>query len=180
MSTKFFYALILTAAGIVFQLLLFFSGFQTEKLATGQYLQWFGVVIAAVVLWFGISAVRDERGDAGTTYGQRVGAGFMISLYAGLMGGVYTYVHFKFINYDFADHMLVITRQKWAAAGLTADQMGRAEGFTRTMLSPGVQAVLAPFFSIIVGLVCSLLIAAIVQPKRPAPASAAPSVPPAA
>ena len=63
MNTKVFYALVWTICSAVFQLVLFFSGFQTERLATGKYLQWLGLGIAAAVLWFGIKAVRDEKPD---------------------------------------------------------------------------------------------------------------------
>ena len=178
MSTKFFYALVLTISMIVFQLLLFFSGFQTEKLATGQYLQWLGVVIVGVVLSLGIKAVRDENADRGLTYGPRVGAGVLISLYAGLMNAVFTYVHFKFINSGFADYEIEMIRVKWAAAGMTASQMDKAEGFTRVMLGPGVQAIIAPVSTLLIGLVLSLIISAFLESKPPAAAGNAPPPPP--
>jgi hypothetical protein len=174
MSTKFFYALVLTLATIVLQLLLFFSGFQTEKLATGQYLQYLGLVIMAGVLWLGIKAVRDEKPDRTLTYGQGVGAGVTISLYAGLMGAVYTFIHFTFINTGFADYMIAVTREKWAARGLTQAQMEGAEAITRKMLQPGVQAILGVLFVVLIGLVLSLIIAAFVKGKAPAATESAP------
>lgn len=66
MSTKFIYALTLTMCGAVLNLLLYFTGFQTEKLATGQYFQWIGFIVMAVVLWLGIKAVREES-EGGTS-----------------------------------------------------------------------------------------------------------------
>jgi hypothetical protein len=171
MSTRFFYALVLTLATIVLQLLLFFSGFQTEKLATGQYLQWLGLVIMAVVLWLGIKAVCDEKPDRPMTYGQRVGTGVLISLYSGLMGAVYTFIHFTFINTGFADYTIALTREKWAAKGLTQAQMEGAEAITRKMLQPGVQAILGVLFAVLIGLVLSLIIAALVKPKPQAAGS---------
>jgi hypothetical protein len=171
MSTKFFYALVLTLATVVFQLLLFFSGFQTEKLATGQYLQWLGLVIMAVVLWLGIKAACDEKLDRPMTYGQRVGTGVLISLYSGLMGAIYTFVHFTFINTGFADYTIALTREKWAAKGLTQAQTEGAEAITRKMLQPGVQAILGVLFAVLIGLVLSLIIAALVKPKPQAAAS---------
>jgi len=171
MSTKFFYALVLTLATVVLQLLLFFSGFQTEKLATGQYLQWLGLVIMAVVLWLGIKAACDEKLDRPMTYGQRVGTGVLISLYSGLMGAVYTFIHFTFINTGFADYTIALTQEKWAAKGLTQAQMEGAEAITRKMLQPGVQAILGVLFAVLIGLVLSLIIAALVKPKPQAAAS---------
>ena len=176
MSTKFFYALILTICSTVFQLLLFFTGFQTEKLATGQYLQWLGIVIAAVVLWLGIRAVYNESPARPFTYGKRVGAGVLISLYSGLMSAVYSFFHFRFINVNFADYMIDTLRVKWAASGLAESQMAQAEKFTRVLLSPGVQAILVPFFTVLTGLILSLIIAAFLGGKSQ-PAAESPQPP---
>ena len=59
MSTKFIYALTLTICGAVFSLLMFFTGLQTEKLATGQYVQYLGLVMMFVVLWLGRAEWRN-------------------------------------------------------------------------------------------------------------------------
>src|SRR3954465_4846179 len=101
MSTKFTYALILTVCGPVFTLLLFFTGFQTEKLAIGRNLEWFRLLISFTVLYLGVKAVRDETPGKGFSYGQALGAGTLIGLYATLMGSVYNYIHLKFVNPSF-------------------------------------------------------------------------------
>jgi len=170
MSTKFIYALILSICGAVFNLLMYFTGFQTEKLATGQYFQWLAFVMMFVVLWLGIKAVRDEAPEKGMSYGRGVGTGTLIALYSGLMSSVYSFIHFKFVNTEFADYQMAAIRTKWEAAGMAEAQMEQAEKFTRAMMGPVAQAILTPVFVTIFGLICSLIIAAIL--KRPAPAEA--------
>ncbi|HTL66796.1 MAG TPA: DUF4199 domain-containing protein [Lacunisphaera sp.] len=167
MSTKFSYALILTICGALLNLLLYFTGFQTEKLATGQYFQWFGMVMMFVVLWLGIKAVRDEAPAKGLSYGQGVGAGTLISLYSGLMSSVYSYIHFKFINPEFADYQIALMRSKWEAAGMKEAQMEQAERFTRMFTGPGVQAIMTPIFVTIFGVICALIIAAFLKRNPP-------------
>jgi len=167
MSTKFIYALILTICGAIFNLLLYFTGLQTEKLATGQYFQWLGLVMMFVVLWLGIKAVRDETPEKGMSYGRGVGTGTLISLYSGLMSSVYSYIHFKFVNTEFADYQLALIRSKWEAAGMKEAQMEQAEKFTRMMMGPGVQAVMTPIFVTVFGLVCALIIAAFLKRNPP-------------
>jgi high-affinity Fe2+/Pb2+ permease len=167
MSTKFIYALILTICGVIFNLLLYFTGFQTEKLATGQYFQWFGFVMMFVVLWLGIKAVRDEAPEKGMSYGRGVGTGTLISLYSGLMNSVYTFIHFKFINTEFADYQLALIRTKWEAAGMSGAQMDQAEKFTRMMMGPGFQAVMTPIFVTFFGLIFALIIAAFLKRTPP-------------
>lgn len=167
MSTKFIYALTLTMCGAVLNLLLYFTGFQTEKLATGQHFQWIGFIIMAVVLWLGIKAVRDEREGRYLTYGKGVGTGVLISLYSGLMSSVYSYIHFKFVNPEFVDYQLALIRPKWEAAGMGDAQMEQAEKIARMMMGPGVQACLTPIMVVLFGLILSLIISAFL--KRPAP-----------
>lgn len=167
MSTKFIYALILTVCGAIFNLLMYFTGLQTEKLATGQYFQWLGLVMMFVVLWLGIKAVRDEAPEKGMSYGRAVGAGTLISLYSGLMSSVYSYIHFKFLNTEFADYQLQLIRSKWEAAGMGEAQMEQAEKFTRMMMGPGAQAILTPIFVTIFGVICALIIAAFLKRNPP-------------
>ena len=167
MNTKFIYALILTITGALLNLLLFFTGFQTEKLATGQYFQWLGFVLMFAVLWLGLKAVREESPHKAMSYGKGVGTGVLISLYSGLMSSVYSFIHFKFVNTQFADYQLALIRPKWEAAGMAEAQMDQAEKMTRAMMGPVAQAILTPILVTIFGLICSLIIAAFL--KRAAP-----------
>jgi hypothetical protein len=167
MGTKFTYALILTIAGAGLNLLLYFTGYQTEKLATGQHLAWLGFVIMGVVLFLGIKAVREESPGQYMGYGKGVGTGVLISLFSGLMSSVYSFIHFKFINTEFADYQIELIRAKWEQAGMSSTQMEQAEGMTRMMLGPVAQAIITPIMVVFIGLIFSLVIAAIL--KRPAP-----------
>ena len=173
MSTKFIYALTLTICGAVFNLLMFFTGLQTEKLATGQYFQWIPLVLNIVVLWLGIKAVREEIEGKYLTYGQGVGAGTLISLYSGLMSAVYTYIHFKFVNPNFFDYQVVQMREKWAAKGLTDGQMEQAESMMRKFSGPGIYAISTPIIVVFIGVILSLIIAAFLKRNPPAENQAA-------
>jgi hypothetical protein len=132
------------------------------------------LVIAAGVLWLGIKAVRDEKPSRALGYGQRLGAGVLISLYAGLMSALYTYFHYQFINVNFADYSIARIREKWAAAGLGGSQMDQAEKITRTMLSPAVQALMTPVIMVLIGLVLSSIIAAFLESRSPEAPDGAP------
>ena len=172
MNTKFTYALILTIVQAVFNLLMYFTGYQTEKLATGQHLYWIMLPVTFALLWLGIKAGREEAADKSLRYGQGVGAGVLISLYSGLMSGLYNFIHFKFINPQFFDYQMELIRSKWTQAGMSSTQMEQAERFTRMMMGPVVQAISTPIMAVIFGLILSLIIAAFL--KRPAPAAVPP------
>jgi hypothetical protein len=107
------------------------------------------------------------------SYGKGVGTGVLISLYSGLMSSVYSYIHFKFVNTEFADYQIALIRAKWEAAGMGSAQIEQAEGITRTMMGPVAQAIMTPIMVVLFGLVLSLIIAAFVKRNPPAGATAA-------
>ena len=168
MSTKITYALILTVVGAVLRLLLYFTGFETEKVATGQYLNWLMIPVVVAIYWFGLKAVRDEKPHQAMSYGQGVGAGVVIALFSAIFSAIYNFIHVKFINPNFADYQIEMAREKWAQAGLASAQMEQAETVTRMFLSPGMQAVMTLVLGVLFGLIVSLIVAAFV--KRPLPA----------
>ena len=168
MGTKFTYALILTISQTVFSLLMFFLGYQTEKLAAGQYLNnWVPLIINIAVLWLGIKAVREENEGKFLTYGQGVGAGTLISLFSGLMSGVYAYIHFKFVNPNFFDYQAAMLRDKWAAKGMSDAQIEQAENMMRKFSGPGVFAISTPIIVVCIGVIISLILAAILKRNPP-------------
>jgi len=106
---------------------LLFSRVQTDKIAEGR---WFGLLpfaLVIVVTWLGIKAVREEAKDKALSYGKGVGTGVLINLYAGVIGSIYGFIHFTYINPDFRDYMMNMTRQKWAEAGISDTQMDAME-----------------------------------------------------
>ena len=167
MGTKFTYALALTICSAVMRLLLYFTGFETEKLAVGQHIMWLGLVFMIVILFLGIRAVREESPGQYISYGKALGTGVLISLFSSLMSGVYNFIHLKFINTQFVDYQLEVIKLQWEKAGMSATQMEQAEGVTRMMMGPVLQGVMTVIFGVLIGLVISLILAAIL--KRPAP-----------
>lgn len=172
MGTKLTYALALTGSAAVFRLLLYFTGFETEKLAIGQHLNWIMLPVMFAILWFGVKAVREERPHGAISYGQAVGAGTLIGFISSLFSAVYTYIHLKFINTSFVDYQMELLRNQWSAAGLGDAQIEQAEGFTRAMMGPGMSAGMAVVMGVLFSLILSLIIAAFV--KKPLPAHAEP------
>ncbi|MDF9827520.1 quinol-cytochrome oxidoreductase complex cytochrome b subunit [Ereboglobus sp. PH5-10] len=173
MSTKTTYGLILAAVGIALALLGYLLGLQTEKAGStlASMFQWIGTIAGFFVIWLGVRAVRDENNDQCLTFGQGFGAGVVIVLVAALISAVYTFVHFTFINPDYADHMMALVEQKWAEAGMNDRQMEAAEKITRMFFHPGALAAIGFLSQMFFGVVFSLVVAAIVKrnPARSVP-----------
>jgi hypothetical protein len=172
MGTKLTYALILTVVGAVFRLLIYFTGYETEKVATGQYLNLIMLPVVIGLYWMALKAVRDEQPHQALSYGQGVGAGAIIALLSSIFGAIYNFIHVKFINPNWGDYQIELAREKWMAAGMGEEQMSQAESVTRLFIGPGAHAISSLIMGVLFGLVVTLIVAAIV--KRRAPEGAVP------
>ncbi len=172
MNTTLFYAVVLALTNIVLALVGFFLGFQTEHLDQGRWFGLLGFIPPIVVLWLGVRALREEAADKSLSYGKGVLAGFLISLYSALIGLVYTFIHFRFINPNYADYVIDAARQKWVEAGLDDAKMAAAEKVMHVVMSAPVMALIGFVTALFYGVVIALILAAIL--KR-APATATPS-----
>ncbi|HVZ65224.1 MAG TPA: DUF4199 domain-containing protein [Lacunisphaera sp.] len=173
MSTTVLYALIMAIGQIVLTLVGYFLGYQTDKINQGS---WFGVVplVYAITIYIlGIRAVREESEGKYLTYGKGVGTGMMIALYSGIIGSIYAFVHFSYINPNFTDYLVEASRVKWAAAGMSDARMDAAEKGVRLFTRPAMQAVVGFCMSIFFGLVLSLIASAFLKrnPPEAAPVS---------
>ncbi len=158
---------------IVLTLIGFFLGFQTDKINQGS---WFGLVpliYAIVVYVLGIKAVREEDAGKYLTYGKGVGTGTLIALYSGLIGSVYAYIHFTYVNPNFTDYLIEASRIKWAAAGLSDSRMDAAEKGIRMFTRPAVQALVGFLMTIVAGVVISLIASAFLKRLPPEETQAA-------
>ncbi|MFA5263251.1 MAG: DUF4199 domain-containing protein [Opitutaceae bacterium] len=170
MRTYITYGAISAIAVALLNLALFFTGYQTEKLATGQYLQWIGFVIIIVVLVLGMRDVRESKPDKTLSYGQGVLAALMISVFYGLFTAVYTYIHFSFVNPNYTQYMLDIARSQMEAKNMPEAQIDAIIGMQAKMMTPVVMSIMTVIFAPIMGTIFGLIIAIFV--KRQAPADA--------
>lgn len=166
MSTTLLYSLIMAIGQIILTLVGYFLGYQTDKINQGSWFGFVPLVYAIVVYVLGIRAVREESPGKYLTYGKGVGTGMMIALYAGIIGSIYAYVHFAFVNPSFPDYLIEASRAKWAAAGMSDTQMEGAEKGVRMFTKPAMQAVVGFCMSIFFGLIISLITSAF-QKRNP-------------
>jgi len=162
MKTYLTFGAINTVASALFMLIMFFCGFQTDKMEAGQHFGWLGMIIPIAILYFGMRDVRDANGDKGLSYGSAVFAAFMISVFSGLFGAVYTYIHYTFVNPDFAQYAGDLARAKMEAANVPAAQIDAAVSMQAKFMSPVMQAIMSviigPIFGTLIGLVVAIFV----------------------
>ena len=167
MKTYLVYGVINAIAAALLNLVLYLTGYQTEKLSTGQYLGYIGIVIFFVVLFLGMREAREAKPDKAISYGGALGAAVMIALFSGLFGAVYTYIHFSFINTDYAQYVADMTRQKLAAKGLAEAQIDAMIKMSSLFMKPVLMAIFGIIGSVFMGTIGGLILAIFVK-REPA------------
>ncbi len=167
MNIPLLYALIMAIGQIALTLVSFFLGYQTEQINQGTWFGFIPLIYGIAVYWFSLKAVREENAGQYLTYGQGVGAGILVALYSGLLGSLYTYSHFTWVNPNFTDYLIEASRVKWAAANLSEAQMEGAEKGVRMFTRPALQAGFGFVATLVIGLIIALILAAFLKRNPP-------------
>jgi len=167
MKTYLVYGVINAIASALLNLILYLTGYQTEKLSTGQYLGYIGIVIFFVVVFLGMRETREAKPDKAITYGGALGAAVMIALFSGLFGSVYNFIHFSYINPDYPQYVADLTRQKLEAKGLPEARIDAAIKMSGMFMKPVVMAAFGAISSVFLGTIGGLILAIFVK-REPA------------
>jgi hypothetical protein len=163
MKTPLIYGFAMALVSAVLTFVLFFAGFHSsaEKMqsAFAQTIGFVGPFIIGVTCL--VLAMRERRAnapaDAPWGYASALGTGVMTGLFASLIGIVFAYVYFAYINPQMSEVIYQVQAAKMEAKGMSADQIERAEPMMRKMMSPLMMTV----FQTVVGFIWSVLLSLI-------------------
>lgn len=171
MKTCSLYGFISALAGAFVTLILYFLGFHSDisKLTAASWIGGLlGLAVTVVCLVLGVRARRDETPkDAEFGYGKAMWAGTLITFVASILSSVFTWTYYAFINPGFAEILLQDKQAKLEASGVSGDRLEKIESINRFFMSPVPMAVTALIMFVIIGVIISLIVAAVV--KRPTP-----------
>lgn len=172
------YGLAMSIAGALLTLALFLLGFHSDaaKLQTSQWISMVGgLAIGIVIIVMGTKARRETVPPGESfSYGQALGAGVMIVLFAALFGIATNLLYTQVINPNMNDIIVQAQIEKWEAKGMTSTQIEQAEGMMRKMMHPAIQVCFGFLGGMFFGTVISLITAAFL--KREAAAESEPPV----
>jgi hypothetical protein len=170
MKTYLTYGFIMTLASAFLGLGLYFGGFHADpaKLQLGQNIGIvLGIVIGIVCLLLGMREKRaTTTAEKSWGYGSALGTGVMIALFGTLMGAVYNYAYFAYINPGFQEVVLDAQIMAMEEKGLSAAQIDSAIPMMEKFMSPAVMTAFGAIMGFFWLLVLSLILAAFVK-NRP-------------
>ncbi len=176
MKTYLTYGFIMTLASAFLGLGLYFGGFHADpaKFQLGQNI---GIVLGiAIGITCLLLGMREKRAatppEKPWGYGSALGTGVMIALFGSILGAIYNYAYFAYINPGFQEIVLEAQIMAMEAKNVPAAQIDAAIPMMEKFMSPGVMTIFGALMGFFWLLVISLILAAFVK-NRPAVASPA-------
>jgi len=150
--------LILGLALVIYTLLLYFLD-QTFNKTLG-YISIL-IIIAGLVL--GVKSFRDDARGGIMSYGQGVGAGTVIGLYAGIIGAIFTYLLYEVIDPDLMGKLLTFTEENLVKSGRVPEEMiDQTMEMQKKFMAPWILSIGAVinyvFFGVVVSLITSIFL----------------------
>jgi hypothetical protein len=100
------------------------------------------------------------------SFGQGIGIGALTGAIWGVVAGALNLVYTKFIDNSAVTQAMAKAREQWEAQGMSDEQIEQASKWGQMMTNPGVAFVITVITGVLVGLVCSLVISAVLKKEK--------------
>jgi Co/Zn/Cd efflux system component len=125
------------------------------------------IAVSGLILFLGIKKFK-ESNEGFLTVGQAIKTGLGISLVAGIISVIYTIIFMMFIEPEFVNNLVEVTRQKTYEDNpeLTEEQVDGAMEIVKKMSSPGMMSAFILLASLFFGFVISLISGLILKKEQ--------------
>lgn len=146
---------------ILFSVILYAIGLKGDNKIT--YLNYVFLLGGIII---GTKEYRDKVREGDLSYGQGLGLGVLVSVFAGLMLAFYTYIFMKFISPEIIQEMLLMAEQQLVEQGKTESEIEMALKYTAMFMTPGIISIMLVVMHLFFGFIFSLITAAVFR-KEP-------------
>ncbi|RLD60917.1 MAG: hypothetical protein DRI95_14865 [Bacteroidetes bacterium] len=137
---------------IIYSILMYFLDLSLEK-----WVSWVSYVLLIGGIVYSTIQYRDTVLGGSITYTQALGFGVIVSLYAAVLSGIYSYVFFTFIDPDFIEKIVEMTQQQMLDQGLTEDQVEQAMEMQKGFMKPWIMVLISIPALTFMGFIFSLI-----------------------
>lgn len=167
MKASFKYGLIYSGVGIGTSLLLFGLGMEKDEVVQ-KVLNFVNIAIPAVVIFLGIRVARAQEGNGFITFGTGFSTGIIITVIGGLITTLYTYLYFKILNPGMITYIKMKQEEEMIKRGMTDSEVELMADTMEFWANPGMMSAFVLIGIILLGLVITLISAAILKKENPA------------
>lgn len=132
---------------------------------------WQRLLNFAAMLWFVIYGIKAYKKDNSgyLSLAEALKTGLAITLIAGVIGSIFTYLFTTIIEPDFVMNMLEASRVKMIEDNpeMTQEQMDMAMSISEKMMSPGILTAISIITSLFFGFIISLIAGLVLKNNRP-------------
>jgi preprotein translocase subunit YajC len=132
---------------------------------------WQSLLNFAAMLWFVIYGIKAYKKDNSgyLSLAEALKTGLAITLIAGVIGSIFTYLFTTIIEPDFVMNMLEASRVKMIEDNpeMTQEQMDMAMSISEKMMSPGILTAIGIIASLFFGFIISLISGLVLKNNRP-------------
>jgi hypothetical protein len=145
---------------VIAGLILYSTGFYSGSISN------LPLLFLALCIFLFSKHYRDKKLGGFITYGQGLGVGTLIGVFAGILFAFFTYVYIKFIDTSFIEKQLEIVQSKLLTQGMSEDEVEKATEFSKKFMTPGVMFISSIFSYGLVAFIISLITAAILKKEK--------------
>jgi len=142
---------------IIYSIIMYFLGLNLEKwVGWVSYIFMIGGVIYSTINY------RDKEMGGYISYGQAVGFGTLVVLFAGIISAIYSYVQMTIIDTDIISKMLLMVEEELISKGLPDEQIEMAIEIQKKIFKPWLLFLMAipgaAFSGVIISLITSIFL----------------------
>ncbi len=164
MVTAILFGLYSAGVAIAITLIGYFTGL--DKTNAVNWMSWLGVPFFIFFLWMAMKERKQEDYGGTISYGQCIGTGVLVGLFAGIAVGLFMYVYTTAINPGMIDMIVQKQADALRAQNMSADQIQKAQSYSKMFTSPPMMAAWSLVGDILMALIFSLIIGIFVKSKE--------------
>lgn len=127
------------------------------EMYASSWVGWIGNIILVLGVVWGIKRYRDEELGGFISYGQGVGYGTLIGLFAGIIISFVTYLYLGFVDDGMIQFILSEQERTLYEKGMSTEQTEMMMKTTKMMTSPGAIAIFGIFGQVFFAFITSLV-----------------------
>ena len=164
MVTAILFGLYSAGVAIAITLIGYFTGL--DKTSAFNWLPYISLPFFIFFIWKAMKERKTEDYGDTITYGQCIGTGVLVGMFAGIVVGIFMYVYATSINPGMMDMIAQKQAEAFRAQNLSADQIEKAQSYSKVFTSPGMMAATSFVGDVIMATIFSLIIAIFVKTKE--------------
>lgn len=148
------YGVMYGLASAAVMLIFYFLGTDVKSKAP-QYVGW---VLLILFIVLGIKSHRDQDLAGQIGYGKALGTGTLISIFGGVISGIFTLLFFTVIAPEMIQKIMDMSQQQLTEQGMSEEQIAVAMDYTKRFMTPTWLFIFSVLGITFMGFVFSLLI----------------------